>query len=144
MISYDILLACVDNCKRLASCTNNKEVYLTVLPAHSREGHLQYLQSLGADLADTARWGWWCWEICLCLFCWQGGWSRRLWTGDLIPNITVHICREVEQTEHPPTRLRLALWRVAAERASEALVMISYLISHSISYHMYVWYHTWY
>jgi hypothetical protein len=44
----------IDNCKRLASCTNNKEpeVYLTVLRAHSREGHLQYLQSLEADLAD--------------------------------------------------------------------------------------------
>ena len=30
----------IDNCKRLADCTNNKEVYLTVLRAHSREGHL--------------------------------------------------------------------------------------------------------
>ena len=54
-IIYDILLACVDNCKRLASCTNNKEAYLTVLRAHSREGHLQYLRSLEADLADTVQ-----------------------------------------------------------------------------------------
>ena len=47
-----------DNCKRLANCTNNKEVYLTVLRAHSREGHLQYsqyLQSLEADLADAEQ-----------------------------------------------------------------------------------------
>ena len=45
----------IDNCKRLADCTNNKEVYLTVLRAHSREGHLQYLKSLEADLADAAQ-----------------------------------------------------------------------------------------
>ena len=30
-------------------------MYLTVLRAHSREGHLQYLQSLEADLADAAQ-----------------------------------------------------------------------------------------
>ncbi len=45
----------IANCKLLASCTNNKEVYLTVLRAHSREGHLQYLRSLEADLADTVQ-----------------------------------------------------------------------------------------
>ncbi len=45
----------IDNCKRLASCTNNKEVYLTVLQAHSSEGHLQYLLSHEADLADSAQ-----------------------------------------------------------------------------------------
>jgi hypothetical protein len=45
----------IDNCKRLANCKNNKEVYLTVLQAHSREGHLQYLLSLEADLADAAQ-----------------------------------------------------------------------------------------
>jgi hypothetical protein len=45
----------IDNCKCLADCTNNKEVYLTVLRAHSREGHLQYLRSLEADLADAAQ-----------------------------------------------------------------------------------------
>jgi hypothetical protein len=45
----------IHNCKRLASCTNNKKVYLTVLLAHSCEGHLQYLRSLEADLADTVQ-----------------------------------------------------------------------------------------
>jgi hypothetical protein len=45
----------IDNCKRLANCTNNKEVYLTVLRAHSREGHLQYLRSLETDMADAAQ-----------------------------------------------------------------------------------------
>ena len=45
----------IDNCKRLANCTNNKEVYLTVLLAHSCEGHLQYLRWLEADLADAAH-----------------------------------------------------------------------------------------
>ena len=45
----------IDNCKKLANCTNNKEVYLTVLRAHSREGHLQYLRSLEADLADVEQ-----------------------------------------------------------------------------------------
>ncbi len=43
------------NCKKLANCTNNKEVYLTVLRAHSREGHLQYLRSLEADLVDAEQ-----------------------------------------------------------------------------------------
>jgi hypothetical protein len=45
----------IDNCKKLANCTNNKEVYLTELRAHSREGHLQYLRSLEADLADAEQ-----------------------------------------------------------------------------------------
>jgi hypothetical protein len=47
----------IDNCKRLPDSTNNKEVYLTVLRlrAHSREGHLQYLRSLEADMADAAQ-----------------------------------------------------------------------------------------
>ena len=45
----------IDKCKGLASGTNNKEVYLTVLQAHSREAHLQYLRSLEADLADTVQ-----------------------------------------------------------------------------------------
>ncbi len=47
----------IDNCKKLASCTNNKEVYLTVLRAHSREGRLQYVWSLRleADLADAEQ-----------------------------------------------------------------------------------------
>ncbi len=45
----------IDNCKRLASCTNNKELYLTVLWTHSREGHLQYPRSLETHLADTVQ-----------------------------------------------------------------------------------------
>jgi hypothetical protein len=45
----------IDNCKKLTNCTNNKEVYLTVPLAHSREGHLQYLWSLEADLADAEQ-----------------------------------------------------------------------------------------
>ena len=45
----------IDNCKKLANCTNNKDVYLTVLRAHAREGHLQYLRSLEADLADAEQ-----------------------------------------------------------------------------------------
>jgi hypothetical protein len=45
----------IDNCKKLANCTNNKEAYLEVLLAHSREGHLQYLRSLEADLADAEQ-----------------------------------------------------------------------------------------
>jgi hypothetical protein len=45
----------INNCKRLVSCTNNKEVYLTVLLAHSREGHLQYLLSLEADLVHAEQ-----------------------------------------------------------------------------------------
>ena len=45
----------IDNCKRLANCTNNKEVPLTVLRAHSRVGHLQFLRSLEADMADAAQ-----------------------------------------------------------------------------------------
>ena len=48
----------IANYKSLANCTNNKEVYLsdnlTVLLAHSREGHLQYLRTLEADLVDAA------------------------------------------------------------------------------------------
>jgi hypothetical protein len=43
------------NCKRMADCTNKKEVYHTVLRAHSREGHLQYLLSLEADLSNAAQ-----------------------------------------------------------------------------------------
>ena len=44
----------IDNIKRLAGCVNNKEVYLTVLKAHARAGHLSYLHSLEVDLADAA------------------------------------------------------------------------------------------
>jgi len=44
----------IDNIKRLAGCVNNKEVYLTVLKTHARAGHLSYLRTLEADLADAA------------------------------------------------------------------------------------------
>ena len=44
----------VNNIKRLACCVNNKEMYLTVLRAHARAGHLSYLCSLEVDLADAA------------------------------------------------------------------------------------------
>jgi hypothetical protein len=60
MISYnDIILfnmisQMIDNIKRLAGCVNNKEVYLTVLKTHARAGHLSYLRTLEADLADAA------------------------------------------------------------------------------------------
>jgi hypothetical protein len=41
----------IDFCKKVANCTNNKEVFLCILRHHVREGHLQYLQKLQADLA---------------------------------------------------------------------------------------------
>ena len=41
----------IDFVKKIAHCTNNKDVFLTILRYHVREGHLQYLQKLRADLA---------------------------------------------------------------------------------------------
>ena len=41
----------IDFVKKVAHCTNNKDVFLTILRYHVREGHLQYLQKLRADLA---------------------------------------------------------------------------------------------
>jgi hypothetical protein len=41
----------IDFVKKVAACTNNKDVFLTILRHHVREGHLQYLQKLQADLA---------------------------------------------------------------------------------------------
>ena len=41
----------IDFCKKVAACTNNKDVFLCILRHHVREGHLQYLQKLQADLA---------------------------------------------------------------------------------------------
>ena len=52
-ITYQIM-AHIDNIKRLAGCINNKEVYLSVLKAHARAGHLSYLKSLDEDLVDAA------------------------------------------------------------------------------------------
>jgi hypothetical protein len=40
----------IDFVKKIAHCTNNKEVFLTILRYHVREGHLQYLLKLRADL----------------------------------------------------------------------------------------------
>ncbi len=42
----------IDFCKKVAVCTINKDVFLTILRPHIREGQLQYLQKLHADLAD--------------------------------------------------------------------------------------------
>ena len=39
--------------KKLAQCTNNKDVFLTILKWHVREGHIQYLRNLQADLEDA-------------------------------------------------------------------------------------------
>ncbi len=44
----------INNIKRFAGCVNNKEVYLTVLKAHARAGHLSYLQRLEDNLRDAA------------------------------------------------------------------------------------------
>ncbi len=40
----------IDFVKKIAHCTDNKEVFLTILRHHVREGHLQYLNQLRADL----------------------------------------------------------------------------------------------
>ncbi len=40
----------IDFVKKIAHCTNNKEVFLAILRYHVREGHLQYLLKLRADL----------------------------------------------------------------------------------------------
>jgi hypothetical protein len=40
----------LDFVKKIAHCTNNKEVFLTIRCHHVREGHLQYLNQLRADL----------------------------------------------------------------------------------------------
>ena len=43
----------IDFCKRLAHCTNNKDVFLCIMRWHVRAGHLQYLRSLDVDAADA-------------------------------------------------------------------------------------------
>ncbi len=40
----------IDFVKKIAHCTNNKEVFLTIIRHHVREGHLQNLAKLRADL----------------------------------------------------------------------------------------------
>ena len=42
----------IDFCKKVAKCTNKKDVFLTLLKYHVREGHLQYLEGLYSDLTD--------------------------------------------------------------------------------------------
>ena len=37
----------------MAGCTNNKDVFLTILRWHVRAGYLQYLRNLQADLEDA-------------------------------------------------------------------------------------------
>ena len=39
--------------KALAHCTNNKDIFLTILRWHVRAAHLQYLRNLEVDLADA-------------------------------------------------------------------------------------------
>ncbi len=41
----------IDFCKKVAKCTNNKDVFLCILRHHVREGHLQDLKKLQADFA---------------------------------------------------------------------------------------------
>ena len=41
----------IDFVKKVAACTNNKDVFLCIPRHHVREGHLQYLHQLQADLA---------------------------------------------------------------------------------------------
>jgi hypothetical protein len=43
----------IDFIKKIAHCTNNKEVFLTILRYHVREGQLQYLLKLRADLGGA-------------------------------------------------------------------------------------------
>jgi hypothetical protein len=40
----------IDFVKKIAHCTDNKDVFPTILRYHVREGHLLYLQKLRADL----------------------------------------------------------------------------------------------
>ena len=43
----------IEFCKNLAGCTNNKDIFLTILCWHVRAAHLQYLRNLEVDLADA-------------------------------------------------------------------------------------------
>lgn len=43
----------IDFLKKLAKCTNNKEVFLCIIRWHVRAGHLQYLRSLDAAAAEV-------------------------------------------------------------------------------------------
>ena len=43
----------IDFCKRLAQCTNNKDVFACILRWHVRSGHLQYLRTLDVDAMEA-------------------------------------------------------------------------------------------
>ena len=43
----------IDFIKNLAYCTNNRNVFLTILRCHVRAGHIQYLRNLQTDLEDS-------------------------------------------------------------------------------------------
>ena len=43
----------IDFCKKVAKCTNQKEMFMCLMRHHIREGHMQYLDRLYTDVADT-------------------------------------------------------------------------------------------
>jgi hypothetical protein len=45
----------IEFCKKLADCSNNKDMFLTLLHWHVRAAHLQYLSSLEVDMADAGN-----------------------------------------------------------------------------------------
>ena len=45
----------IDFVKSVAGCTNNKDVFLTILRYHIREGMLQYLRTLNEDLLELGE-----------------------------------------------------------------------------------------
>ncbi len=45
----------IDFVKEVAECTNNKDVFLTVLRYHVRDGMIQYLRTLNEDLLELGE-----------------------------------------------------------------------------------------
>ena len=45
----------IDFIKSVAGCTNNKDVFLTVLRYHVRDGMIQYLRTLNEDLLELGE-----------------------------------------------------------------------------------------
>ena len=45
----------IDFVKEVAECTNNKDVFLTVLHYHVRDGMIQYLRTLNDDLLELGE-----------------------------------------------------------------------------------------
>ena len=45
----------IDFVKSVAGCTNNKDVFLTVLRYHVRDGMIQYLRTLNEDLLELGE-----------------------------------------------------------------------------------------